>query len=216
MSATHRLALLGAALWTLQPLYVVTELVVSRHTSADYSLAHSTISDLGNTACRTIRGDVLCSDWHAGMNVAFVWFGLALLLGALLLGLRALPGRAGRASVALWCVSGLGTIGVGLAPVNEDGALHSLVAVPIFVAQPLALLLMGISLRSRSTIVVAGLSFVGVIGFATLLLTDATSYVGAFERLALWPGYLWVAVIALAVSGPNAGRTTSGAARIPA
>lgn len=203
-------------MWTLQPLYVVAELIVSRHTSADYSLADSTISDLGNTACRTIRGDVLCSDWHAGMNVAFIWFGLTLLLGALLLGRRVLPGPAGRAAVVLWCVSGLGSIAVGLTPVNENGTLHGLVAVPIFLAQPLALLLMGRSLRSRSTVAVAGLSFVGVLGFAAVLLGDATSYVGAFERLALWPGYLWVAVIALAVTGQASGRTTPGAARIPA
>ncbi|WP_159085869.1 DUF998 domain-containing protein [Aeromicrobium chenweiae] len=203
-------------LWTLQPLYVLTELVVSRHTSRDYSLAGSTISDLGNTACRSIRGDVLCSDWHAGMNVAFVWFGLTLLLGAVLLGGRRLPGWTGRAAVVLWCVAGLGTIGVGLAPVNEDGALHSLVAVPIFVAQPLALILMGLSLRSRSTIVVGGLSALGAAGFATSLLTDASTYVGALERLALWPGHPWVAVIALALAGPGPQRTTPDPARIPA
>nr|WP_302477610.1 DUF998 domain-containing protein [Aeromicrobium stalagmiti] len=180
-------------------MYVVTELVVSTRTSSDYSLADSTISDLGNTACRTIRGDVLCSDWHAGMNLGFMWFGLTLLLGALLLGRQAMSGLTGRLAVALWCVSGLGSIGVGLVPVNEDGALHSLVAVPIFVAQPLALLLMGLSLRSRSTMGVAALSAAGVVGFAAVLLADGTAYVGAFERLALWPGYLWVAVIALAV-----------------
>lgn len=175
--------------------------MVSRHTSTDYSLADSTISDLGNTACRAIRGDVLCSDWHAGMNIAFVWFGLTLLLGAVLLGTRALPGRLGRAAVVLWCVAGLGTIGVGLAPVNEDGSLHGLVALPIFFAQPLALVLMGLSLHSRSTVLVGVVSALGAAGFAALVLNDATSYVGAFERLALWPGHVWVAVIALAVAG---------------
>ncbi|MCW2831692.1 MAG: hypothetical protein JWP31_2384, partial [Aeromicrobium sp.] len=56
-----------------------------------------------------------------------------------------------------------------------------------------------LSLRSRSTIAVAAISALGVIGFAATLLTDATAWVGAVERLSLWPGYVWVAVIALAL-----------------
>ena len=68
--------------------------------SADYSFAGSTVSDLGDTACRRVRGDVLCSPWHAGMNLAFVWFGCTLVVGALLIGTRLLPGRSGTAAVA--------------------------------------------------------------------------------------------------------------------
>lgn len=170
--------------------------------STDYSFAGSTVSDLGNTSCRQVRGDLLCSPWHAGMNTAFIWFGTTLALGALLWGSRHLPGRAGRASVVLWCVSGIGSIGVGLVPVNEDPTTHSLVALPIFFAQPAAVLLLGLSLRSTwprlaaGSYVVAALSVVGAAGFGVLVGGDS-SVIGAFERLALWPGYVWVSVVAV-------------------
>lgn len=159
------------------------------------------MSDLGDTACRQVRGDVLCSPWHAGMNVAFVWFGLTLLLGALLLGRRLLPGRLGTAAVAAWCVSGTGSIGVGLFPVNEDPTAHGLVALPIFVAQPLAVLLTSMALRrtrprtAELGFVAAALSTAGAVSFGLTVGTDA-DVIGAVERLALWPGYLFVSVVA--------------------
>lgn len=184
----------------MQSLYVLLEVVVGLHASADYRFGDSTISDLGNTACRTIRGDTLCSPWHGIMNVGFSYFGCTLVLGALLLGSRVLPGRAGVAAVFLWCVSGMGSIGVGLLPVNEHGGLHGLVALPIFLVQPAALLMMGLSLRephhrfARATIAVGAISAVGTIGFFTLVLLDGDTTLGGLERLALWPGYVWVSV----------------------
>ena len=193
---------LGRAAWALQPLYVVLEVVIGLHASRDYTFRDSTISDLGNTSCRTIRGDLLCSPWHTSMNVGFIWFGVTLAVGALLFGSRVLRGREGTAAVAVWCVSGLGSIGVGLVPVNEHGSLHGLVALPIYLAQPVALLLMALSLwaarpaLARATLVAAALSAAGVIGFATLLAIDGSAGLGAFERLAVWPGYLWVGVVA--------------------
>jgi hypothetical membrane protein len=105
--------------------------------------------------------------------------------------------------VAAWCVSGIGSIGVGLVPVNEDGTLHGLVALPVFLAQPVALLLVGLSLwatrpaLARATLVVAALSAAGVVGFAAILVADGSAGLGALERLALWPGYVWVGVVAV-------------------
>lgn len=209
--------LLGAVLWALQPLYIVAEVLIGRRASADYTFAGSTVSDLGNTACRQVRGDLLCSPWHAGMNATFVWFGCTLALGALLFGSQHLRGRAGTASVVLWCVSGLGSIGVGLFPVNEDPTLHGVVALPIFAAQPVALLMMVVSLRASrpglaaATFLVAAASAAGSVGFGMLVGSDAST-IGAFERLALWPGYLWVSVVVL--SGSTLRRTNPSAARI--
>ncbi len=103
----------------------------------------------------------------------------------------------------MWCVSGLGSVGVGLVPVNENGGLHGLVALPVFLAQPTALLLTALSLwaarpgLARATFAVAVVSAVGVLGFAALLAGDGSNALGALERLALWPGYVWVGVIAV-------------------
>jgi hypothetical membrane protein len=201
---TRWAGLLGAVAWVQQPLYVLVEIVIGLRASADYTFAGSTVSDLGVTACRPVRGDLLCSPWHAGMNAAFVWFGCTLVVGAVLVGARWLDGRAGTLSAVLWCVAGAGTIGVGLFPVNESTTAHGLVALPIFVAQPLALLAMGRSLRARrphlaaATIAVAVASAVGSIAFGVLVGSDSP-LIGAVERLALWPGYVWVGVVTVAL-----------------
>ncbi|MBC7630395.1 DUF998 domain-containing protein [Aeromicrobium sp.] len=195
---------IGAAVWTMQPLIIALELIVGRRASASYSYVDNTISDLGYTRCRMLDGAALCSPWHALMNVGFVYFGCTLAIGALLLGLRRPAGRALTASMIAWSISGLGSIAVGLVPGNENVYLHSFVALPIFLAQPTALLLLGVGLLSthprmgRSTLAVAALSAIGVAVFFTLVVTDASSSIGAFERLALWPGYTWVSVVALA------------------
>jgi hypothetical membrane protein len=192
----------GAVLWALQPLYIVVEVVIGLRASADYSFAGSTVSDLGNTACRQVRGDVLCSPWHAGMNAAFVWFGCTLALGALLWARRHLPGAAGRAAVVFWCVAGAGSVGVGLLPVNEDPTAHGMVALPIFVAQPLALALMGVSLRrtrpalAAASFVLAATAATGAAGFGVFV-GDDVAIIGAVERLALWSAYVGVSVVAV-------------------
>lgn len=193
---------IGALLWMMQPLYIVLEVVVGARAPAAYSFADSTISDLGDTACRMTRGLTLCSPWHQGMNVGFVYFGCTLALGALLVGMRRPPGRLMTASMIAWTISGLGSIGVGLVPVNENGSLHSLVALPVFLAQPTALLLLGLGLLrmhrtfANATLVVSAASAIGVVGFFFVVTSDGSTLLGATERLELWPGYVWVSVVA--------------------
>ena len=50
----------------------------------------------------------------------------------------------------LWVVAGLASVGVGLLPVDAHPIAHSLVALPVFVAQPLALLLHARLLDARA------------------------------------------------------------------
>lgn len=142
------------------------------------------------------------------MSVVFVLFGLSLALGAWLLRRVRPPGALATASLVLWLVAGASSVAVGLTPVDVHPDLHGAVAVWVFAAQPLALLLLGLSLRTTcprlgwNTVAVGAVSAVGSIGF--LLLLDAESGGGAFERLALWPGYLWVSVIAWSTRGRRA------------
>lgn len=178
-----------ATTWALQGLYVVAEIAIGLQV-AGHSFVDDTISDLGAST----------SPGHEAMNVVFVVFGFSLGLGAWLLRGSRPPGRLATVSLGLWVVAGASSIAVGLTPVDRHPDLHGAVAVWVFVAQPLALVLLGLGLRAghprfgRATVAVGVLSAVGAIGF--LLLLRADSGAGAFERLALWPGYLWVCVIA--------------------
>lgn len=183
-----------ATTWALQGLYVVAEVAIGLQV-AGYSFVDHTISDLGAST----------SPGHDAMNVVFVGFGFSLALGAWLLRGSRPPGRLATVSLGLWIVAGASSIAVGLTPVDLHPDLHGAVAVWVFVAQPLALVLLGLSLRAGhvrfgwATVAVGVLSAVGAIGF--LLLLRADSGAGAFERLALWPGYVWVCVIAWATRG---------------
>lgn len=191
-----------ATTWALQGLYVVAEVVVGLKASPGYSFRDHTISELGSTSCRVLDGGTVpvCSPWHTGMNVAFVLFGISLALGAWLLRRSRPPGRLATASLALWILAGVSSVAVGLTPIDLRPGLHTAVAVWVFAAQPLALLLLGLGLRpvhprfGTATVGVGVLSLVGAIGFLLLLHSETGS--GAFERLALWPGYLWVTAIA--------------------
>ncbi|MCX6398889.1 MAG: DUF998 domain-containing protein [Propionibacteriales bacterium] len=178
-----------ATTWLLQGLYVVAEIVIGLQVSG-YSFVDDTISDLGATT----------SSGHTAMNAVFVAFGCSLALGAWLLRDSRPPGLLATTSLALWLAAGASSIAVGLVPVNVHSELHGAVAVWVFVAQPLALVLLGLGLRGThrrfgwATVAVGAVSLIGSFGFLALL--DADHGAGAFERLALWPGYVWVTVIA--------------------
>ncbi|WP_117215592.1 DUF998 domain-containing protein [Allorhizocola rhizosphaerae] len=188
-------------MWFVQPLYVVSEFVTAAKVTAPYSFVDNTISDLSAATCTTVdypHGPVpVCSPWHGLMNASFVVFGLLLLVGAVLLR-RTLPsGVAATVSVVLWVVSGLSSIGTGLVPLDRDLALHSLLSLPVFLAQPVAIITLGVALRGRQralALVVGVVSLVGTVAF--LALTGSAEFGGLAERLALWPGYLWLPVAA--------------------
>ncbi len=194
---------IGFLAWALQPLYVVLEVVVGLQASRDYSFASSTISDLGNTSCRTIRGDVLCSPWHDVMNAGFIWFGVTLALGALLLGSRILPGRIGyggrRSLVHLRTRLDRRRSGAGQ---RERWAARPgrAAGLPGPTHRPAAHRHQPVGSTSRPG--PAHPRRCGPLGrwrasvSLTVLMVDGSAALGGLERLALWPGYVWVGVIA--------------------
>jgi hypothetical membrane protein len=193
-------------MWLVQPLYILCELVAAAAATAPYSLMNNTISDLGATTCTTIAypyGDIpVCSPLHALVNGAFVLFGLLMALGAVLLRGWLPRGAAATTVVVLWVITGLSSIATGLVPLDRDLGLHTIVALPAFVTQSLALLLTAHVLRHRpgqwrSALLAGVLSIVGLVVF--LARTGSADLGGLFERLALWPGYLWLPVLAVAV-----------------
>ena len=185
------------AAWLAQPAYLVAEVGLAVFAGVGYTLRDDTISALG-TACDP--GDAGCSSAPGLMNVVFVGFGLLQAVGAVPL----LAGRGRRALVGwLWVVAGLASVGVGLLPVDTHPTGHALVAVPVFVAQPLALLLHArltpAGAARTAGLVLASVALLGVAAFVALLGHD--QWVGLAERAAIWPAKLWLPLAALATAG---------------
>ena len=111
----------------------------------------------------------------------FITFG-ALLTG----GSAALARSLGPWATGLLVVSGLSSIATGLAPLDQDTTLHAMAATPLFVAQPIALIVLGVATAVAATHIAvrfdganalglwpgAGLSLAwwGIVGGATLTL----------------------------------------------
>lgn len=180
-ASNARLERWGALALLVRPSYVVVELAVAAATTGGYSLASDTVSRLGEVGC----SPAYCSPWHELMNGSFVVFGVLLALGATLL-----HRRLGPVVTALLVVSGLSSVATGLAPQDQDATLHLVAAAPLFVAQPLALLLLGVGARWEQPRTARALTATGVVTAAAAVAFIAfgdTPVTGALERLALWP-----------------------------
>lgn len=211
----------GLGCWLVQPAYLLVELLVAAAASVTYSLRDDTISALGMLTCAPGHGGSpvdVCSPWHVGMNAAFVVFGVLRAAGAVLLRPALGAGRWATAAVGLWVVSALAAAAVGLVPVDQQPGLHVVAALPVFVLQPLAVLATAEALR-RSGAVARGVVVAGwVVGAVTLaaaagfgLRLGGATWVGGLERLALWPAYPWLAVVAVGLL--RVGRGRNGHAR---
>lgn len=186
-----RAAQLGAIAFLLRPTYIATEVVTAAATTGGYSFVSDSVSKLGEVGC----SDGYCSPRHEVMNGSFMGYGVLLAGGALLLAKPLGPWVTG-----LLVVSGVSSYATGLAPLDQDATLHTLAATPLFVGQPLALLLLGIRVReerprlSKSLIAAGAVTAAAAVGF---ILSGDERAAGALERLALWPvlfglaGFAW-------------------------
>ena len=189
--APSRAVQLGALAFLLRPTYIAAEIVTAAATTGGYSFVSDSVSKLGEVGCT----EAYCSPRHEVMNGSFVGYGVLLAGGALLL---AKP--LGPWVTVLLVVSGVSSYATGLAPLDQDPALHALAATPLFVAQPLALLLLGARLRedkprlSRALLATGAVTAAAAAGF---ILSGDDRAAGALERLALWPvlfglaGFAW-------------------------
>ncbi|MCP3420552.1 DUF998 domain-containing protein [Nocardioides pinisoli] len=172
---------LGALVLALRPTYIAAEVVTAAATTGGYSFVADSVSRLGEVGCSA----AYCSPRHEVMNGAFIGYGLALAGGALLMA-RPL----GPWVTALLVVSGLSSYATGLAPLDQDATLHALAATPLFVAQPLALLVLGHRVRRDRPRLSRVLTATGVLTAGAALgfvLAGDGAAGGALERLALWP-----------------------------
>ena len=182
MSTTRTLAGVGALALIVRPAYIATEYVVAAATTGGYSFVADSVSKLGEVGC----SPAYCSPRHEVMNGSFMAFGVLMAGGALLLARPLGPWVTG-----LLVVSGASSFATGLAPLDQDATLHALAATPLFVAQPVALLLLGLRLRGESPRLARALLATGAVTAAAavgfVLSGEDSAVAGALERLALWP-----------------------------
>jgi len=186
-----RAARLGAIAFLLRPTYIATELVTAAATTGGYSFVSDSVSKLGEVGCSADY----CSPRHELMNASFMGYGVLLAGGALLLAKPLGPWVTG-----LLVVSGVSSYATGLVPLDQDAALHAIAATPLFIGQPLALLLLGHRLREESPGLAKALLATGVVTATAavgFILSGDERAAGALERLALWPvlfglaGFAW-------------------------
>ena len=171
----------GATALLVRPAYIATELVVAASTTGGYSFFDDTVSELGEIGCTA----TYCSPAHAVMNAAFIGFGVLLVAGGCLLW-RSL----GAGVAVLLVISGLSSVATGLAPLDQDATLHTIAATPLFLAQPAALIVLGVQARrsrpawARVLLVTGAVTSCAALAF---VLHGGGAGSGALERLALWP-----------------------------
>jgi hypothetical membrane protein len=186
-----RAAQLGAVAFLLRPTYIATEVVTAAATTGGYSFVSDSVSKLGEVGCTA----GYCSPRHEVMNGSFMVYGVLLAGGALLMAKPLGPWVTG-----LLVVSGVSSYATGLAPLDQDATLHAIAATPLFVGQPLALLLLGWRVReerprlSRALLATGAVTAAAAVGF---IVSGDDRAGGALERLALWPvlfglaGFAW-------------------------
>lgn len=185
----------GALALLVRPAYIAAELVVAAATTGGYSVVSDSVSRLGYVGCSA----AYCSPGHELMNGSFMAFGALLVAGAVLLSRPLGPWVAG-----LLVVAGLSTVATGLAPLDQDATLHAIAAAPLFVAQPVALVVLGARWHGARPRLGRALLATGVVtGLAAVafVLSGHGQVSGALERLALWPvlvglaGFAWTRLV---------------------
>jgi hypothetical membrane protein len=194
--------------------------IVAQLAWPSFSLLDNHVSDLGNTACGPwLAHDSICSPLHAVMNAALVASG-ALMLAGVYLTRHAWPRRRLSAwGLGFLAVAGLCTIVVGLNPENESLRLHMVGALNIPAAN-IALVLMGLACwgyRRWIAVLSLVLGLIGWLGLpvGVLLLVYSGHGGGLAERLALYPIFIWTAVLGIAfLRSPRHEAGQSGAANV--
>jgi hypothetical membrane protein len=211
--ASRAAVVAGGACWAVGVIqYAIAQIVAAAAWSRPYSLKNNYISDLGNTACGMFHVPhgtpyYVCSPDHGLMNTSFVVFGVLTIAGAVLLRRIWPAGHLARWALVLWILSGIGKIIVGLVPENTHIGLHLIGAL----GDPLisvAILLVSLAIRRTShAIAVIGI-VVAVVGLAGSVLSTGGEFagssfsylglgVGGAERLASYPGSLWMLMIGI-------------------
>ncbi|WP_311199964.1 DUF998 domain-containing protein [Micrococcus lylae] len=104
------------------------------------------------------------------------------------------PGRARTVGVVLWVLVGLACMGSAV-PLDVDLSLHTLLSLPMVLQGP-AVWFTAAGLRERMPRLAAVgrvIAVVAVVASLTMLAVSVSGwFIGLWQRLSVWPGYLWL------------------------
>lgn len=199
----------GAIAWIVAVQFFVTQVVVASAWSRPFSLRLDYISDLGNTACGPYPAGgthLVCSPWHAAMNLSFIVLGITMIVGARLTRSVFPAGWVRRVAVSLFAMAGVGVILVGIYPENTDNARHVMGAGLNFVAGNIAMIVYGLALAQqphRHRRLMQFSIFAGTLGMLATLLFVTGQFMGiglgGMERVAAYPMTVWQIVAGIAL-----------------
>lgn len=200
---------LAGVCWVLTGLYFGAQVAAQAAWSTPFSLVDDRVSDLGNTRCEVWGATFVCSPLHGLMNAAFVATGALLLLG-LVFGIPTWPRRRLTTwGLAFLAVAGAGTVLVGLAPENENVAVHVVGALNLPCGN-VAMILLGLALRGSRpraatlSVLLGAVGLVGLLGGPVLVILTGHGG-GLAERVALYPLILWAMAFGIGfVRSPSA------------
>lgn len=140
---------IGAVAWIALAAYPVGEIYVMRASTVPYDPLQQPMSDLGVTICDeqaySLAIAEVCSPEHMLMNWLFVFFGLAIAVGAICLHRQWPPSRRANAVTILWIIYGLSSVMAGVVPADIHFLGHTFLSMPGMIVQiPALLLLAGI------------------------------------------------------------------------
>jgi hypothetical membrane protein len=189
----------GSLLWILSVQYFIVQILVAGAYDGQFSLAHNTISDLGNTACAMYGDRFVCSPWHILMNGSFILLGLTQLLGAAMFYFSN-KSRRNLIGFGFLMLAGIGTIIVGLYPENAPGPMHAFGAALPFVLGNIAMLVL--SARAGFPTWMRYYSLLsGSIGLTALILFMTKNYLGiglgGMERVVAYPQTIWMIIVGI-------------------
>lgn len=203
-SGTLKKAQLGPLVWLLSIQYFIVQALVARAwRKPSYSWSTNTISDLGNTSCKTYGGHLICSPLYTLMNASFIALGLTMIIGSVLIYYLKKTNSLLNVALAMMSLAGIGTMLVGFFPENRNATIHTFGASFPFLLGNISLLLFAKALKEYS-IKFKIYSFVsGSLGLIALALYLSQSYLffgsGGTERIVAYPQTIWMIVFGLIV-----------------
>jgi hypothetical membrane protein len=191
---------LGPILYASSIQFFAVQIFVAMRWTPPYSLARDTISDLGNTACRTFNARFVCSPLHGLMNASFIVLGVAMTAGSVLISRQAARSHAATVGFAAMAISGIGVIIVGIFPENSVPAFHGLGAAISFTIGNAALIIMAAAPVMPTALRVYSL-LSGALALLALVSYSSSHYLGlgegGTERVVAYPQVVWLIVIGI-------------------